>query len=358
LTDRPKSVRRVEPLPARSPRSVTVVVPCFNYGHFLPQAVQSALDQVGVSVDVIIIDDASTDDSALVAQRLSEGEPRVCVIRHSRNRGHISTYNEGLAQATGEYVALLSADDVLPPGALDRSTALMEAFPSVGLVYGECRSFSGAPPQAELVHPLAWTVYPGHLWLQRVSRTAWNPIANPEVVMRRAAWETSGPYDALLPHCADFALWLATATEWDIGRVEGTVQGYYREHDSAMHVDSGAFRDLRERRLTFERVLVERGGSRADLRQLNCIARRALARHALRLARGIGWWELGPPPADSLRRFARAAWPGVTRSPLWWLPAWVRDLPPPTATRPAATLPVNALYERARFKVNGVRWRV
>jgi glycosyltransferase involved in cell wall biosynthesis len=74
--------------------------------------------QVGVDVDVIVIDDASTDGSAAVVRDLAASDDRICAILHPRNRGHIATYNEGLEQARGEYVVLLSADDALPAGAL------------------------------------------------------------------------------------------------------------------------------------------------------------------------------------------------------------------------------------------------
>ena len=56
---------------------VTVVIPCYNYGHFLPAAVASALDQRGVDVEVIIVDDASSDGSADVARELADRDPRV-----------------------------------------------------------------------------------------------------------------------------------------------------------------------------------------------------------------------------------------------------------------------------------------
>ena len=89
-----------------------------------------------MDVDVLIVDDASPDDSAAVAYRLADEDPRVSVLVHPTNMGHIATYNDGLARAKGDYVVLLSADDAITPGSLARSTALMEAHPSVGFVYG------------------------------------------------------------------------------------------------------------------------------------------------------------------------------------------------------------------------------
>ncbi|MFP3675053.1 glycosyltransferase family A protein, partial [Bacillus sp. SIMBA_031] len=94
-----------------------VVVPCYNYGRYLPDAVHSALSQDGVDVEVIIVDDASTDDTAAVAHRLASADARISVVIHEDNQGHISTYNDGLSRAAQRYVTLLSADVLIAPGA-------------------------------------------------------------------------------------------------------------------------------------------------------------------------------------------------------------------------------------------------
>ena len=97
--------------------SVSVVIPCYRYGHFLADCVRSVLDeQPGVDVRVLIIDDASPDDSADQARKLAAADPRITVQVHEANRGHIATYNEGLLEwADGDYSVLLSADDRLTP---------------------------------------------------------------------------------------------------------------------------------------------------------------------------------------------------------------------------------------------------
>ncbi len=124
------------PRPLLRRPTVSVVVPCYRYGHYLPGAVRSVLDQTDVDAEVLIVDDASPDDSGEVAEALAAADPRIRVLRHAENKGHIATYNDGLEAVDGEYVVLLSADDLLPPGSLGRATALMEANPSVGMVYG------------------------------------------------------------------------------------------------------------------------------------------------------------------------------------------------------------------------------
>src|SRR5262249_13202164 len=114
--------------------SVSVLIPCYKYGHFLEDVVGSVLDdQVGVDVRVLIIGGAAADDGRVVARKIAARDPRVEVIVHETNKGNIATFNEGLLEwADGDYCTLVSADDRLPPGALRRARDLLDAHPSAG----------------------------------------------------------------------------------------------------------------------------------------------------------------------------------------------------------------------------------
>src|SRR5258708_34922643 len=215
--------------------AVSVVIPCYNYGRYLPQCVNSALDQEGVRVDVLVIDDASPDGSAEVARQLSAQNPRIRAICHSENRGHIATYNEGLEQVTGDYTVLLSADDLLTPGCLARAASLMEAYPSVGLTYGFPVDFTDSGLPRARTTAKSWIIWQGHNWIAHRCKVGQNIIRSPEVVLRTRILREIGGYRADLPHAADFELWMRTATVSDIGYVAGADQAYYRNHASNMH---------------------------------------------------------------------------------------------------------------------------
>jgi hypothetical protein len=299
--------------------SVTVIVPCYNYGHVLPTALATVLEQPGVDVEAIVIDDASPDGSAAVARELAAGDDRVRVILHERNRGHIATYNEGLEQATGEYIVLLSADDALTPGALARATALMEAEPSVGFVYGHPLVFADELPRAP-ASVRSWTVWPGEEWIEGRCRRGKNCIINPEVVMRASVHHAIGGYDASLPHSGDFELWLRAASVSDVGRVNGPGQGYYRVHAGSMQrtVNAGHLVDLEGRLEAFRTVLVGPDARLAAGEELFATARKGLAVAALgyaRLAYEHGRTDL-EPVAEYLA-FAERMWPGARRSRQW-----------------------------------------
>jgi hypothetical protein len=280
--------------------TVSVVVPCYNYGHYLPTCVASILDQPGVDVDVLIIDDASPDGSAEVAHRLAGQDARVRVVAHERNAGHIATYNEGLALATGQYTLLLSADDLLTPGALARAAAAFEAHPGVGLVYGDRIPLEGDVLPAPRTDAAAWRVWPGRDWFAQVCRLGRNVVASPEVVVRTEVQRRVGGYRADLPHSGDLEMWLRVAARSDVARVLGADQAYYRQHPASMSRSiyyPRLMADLEGRRDAFGSVLGELpAGSWA--RRCRADAARALADDALRLIR---WQEVAGEPTAGER---------------------------------------------------------
>lgn len=301
----------------RRPR-VSVVIPCYNYGRYLPDAVASALDQQGLDVDVLVVDDASPDGSARMARALAEKDPRVDVLEHEVNTGHIRTYNDGLSRATGDYVVLLSADDLLPRNALTRAVSLMERHPTVGLVYGYARSFTSSPqPVPDVTRN--WSIWPGRQWLGLSARMGRCLLVSPEAVMRREALAETDLYDPRLPHSGDFDMWLRTAVRWDIGRVNGPAQAHYRVHEANMHLTSyaGWLTDLEARRLTFDILFDERAPDVAEVTRLRPVASRALAREALRRARSVprGTGSVGAAEVDAYLTFARETWPEGMASP-------------------------------------------
>jgi glycosyltransferase involved in cell wall biosynthesis len=301
--------------------SVSVVIPCYNYGHFLEDAVTSVLDdQEGVDVRVLIIDDASPDDSAEVARKIAARDPRVDVTVHATNKGNIATYNEGLLEwADGDYCVLMSADDRLTPGALQRARDLLDAHPSVGFVYGHpLWIMHGAPLPAARTKVRGWSVWSGQWWLERRFRDAENPITSPEVVVRTSVHKRVGGYDARLPHAADMELWMRLAANADVGFIRGVDQAYYRLHEQNMRSAFNSLMDLRERRLAFE-VLLERYGERlSNATRMSEFVRRALGREALWAAGGVHHpASTDQASVDELLAFASDCWPEISRRPLY-----------------------------------------
>lgn len=220
--------------------SVDVVIPCYNYARFLPQCVGSVLSQQGVEVRVLIIDDTSPDDTPEVGQRLAAQDQRVQFRRHPVNRGHIATYNEGLLDwASAKYSLLLSADDLLMPGALLRATRLMDQNPEVGFTYGMARLLRGdAEPDQVKDGTDEYQIVSGPRFIQRLCAFG-NEVPTPAAVVRTEWQQRLGGYKSELPHSGDMEMWMRFAAHGPVGVLRADV-AYYRVHGSNMSVKTYA----------------------------------------------------------------------------------------------------------------------
>ncbi|WP_417563759.1 glycosyltransferase [Microbacterium sp.] len=263
---------------------VSVVIPCHNYEAYLDDAIDSALTQQGVTVDVTIVDDGSTDGSRAVAENWARRDSRVRVVGHSQNRGHIATFNEALDLATAPYVVKLDADDVLTPGSLRRSADLLSARPDVVFVYGGVEHVRGSMPRAVNSRVRGWKIWSGQDWLMLVARRrARNPISQPEIMIRRAALAEAGGHRPEVPGTSDLHLWLRLASLGNVARIQGAVQGLYRVHDASMRatIHSGLLRDVQARRDAFELFIAERGDQLEDRSGFERAVRRSLSKDAV-----------------------------------------------------------------------------
>ncbi len=145
-------------LVAGSPPTVTVVIPCYNLGAYVSEAVQSVLDQTYSDFEILLIDDGSTDP---VTRHLfaSYRRPRTRILR-TENQGLARTRNLGIREAAGRYVSFLDADDLLEPAFLERTVPLLEADPSLAFAscwlvgFGESQ-FLWKPATCDFPHLLA-----------------------------------------------------------------------------------------------------------------------------------------------------------------------------------------------------------
>ncbi len=312
---------RLRPLPLDSAvrPTVSVFVTCYGYGSFLPGCVESVLSQEGVDVEVIVLDDASPDDSAEVASALAARDPRVRAVLHDTNQGMIATANEALDLVGGDYVVKLDADDLLTPGSLARAVALMEAVPQVGFTYGRPVHFSDQPPSARTTLR-SWKIWPGSAWIERAARRGGNCISQPEVVMRASALEAAGHYRPELPHTSDFEMFMRLAAISDVGHLVGPDQGLYRVHSASMQrtVNAGIVRDLSGRRDAFESFFAGAGSLVPGSSLMAHTARRKMAMQALEQAcRAYERGRASDDVVDGLVHFALEVDPSIVDHRLW-----------------------------------------
>lgn len=336
--------------------TVTVVISCFNYARYLRQAVHSAINQEGVDVDVIIVDDASTDDTLDVAQGLSSENSGIRVLAHAHNQGAVKTFNHGAKAATGEFLVRLDADDLLTPGSLQRSVAVARAYPSVGLVYGHPLHFSGEVLPTPRSKATAWTIWPGSEWLRDRCRNGRCVITSPEVLMRRSVLGQIG-YQAPLRHTHDMELWLRIAAFTDVAYVHGADQAWHREHPnslSATEVDGKL--DLRGRFEALDVLFNGVAGQREGSKELFRIGRSTLVNEALYTA-GLEL-DRGLPDPDLFEyylAFAKDISPDVQSSALWH--SLRRRAENPAGNDRLGILPLLRRFQgRIRSRLSWQRW--
>ncbi len=116
---------------------VSVVIPAYNCARYLPAAIESSLSQTYPAVEIIVVDDGSTDETSEVLSRYS----RVIATRQN-NKGLSNARNQGIRKAHGEYIALLDGDDIWPETKLADQVAFMEVHPEFGVLFGDARRFA------------------------------------------------------------------------------------------------------------------------------------------------------------------------------------------------------------------------
>jgi glycosyltransferase involved in cell wall biosynthesis len=281
----PAAFATLPPVKATSIRTVDVVIPCYNYARYLTNCVHSVLTQSGVQVRIFIIDDGSTDDTEVLGRELARTNVRVEFRRHPVNKGHIATYNEGLIDwSISDYVVLLSADDLLAPGSLQRATQVMEADSTIGMVYGRAIHFSQESTlRTTSQGKLSYAKYQGSKWLEGRFRSGCNVISSPEVVVRGSVQRAVGGYRSELPHSGDLEMWLRIASISNIGYIYNSPQAFYRVHDASMQRTKYKSRlmDFVQRKAAFDHFLQHAENGRKYSETLTDLANRALAREAL-----------------------------------------------------------------------------
>ena len=183
---------------------VTVLIPTFNYAHYLPESVASVAQQTFRDFEVVVVDDGSVDDTAAVVAGLEC--PNLRYVRHEQNRGLPAARNTGLAIARGRYVALLDADDVMKPSNLARKVEVLERHRDVALVHGPVE------PMDDRGRPLGRTRANGHEEIRIENLFPkilhGNLIACSSVLARKEAIDELGGFDPRLRYAEDWDLWV------------------------------------------------------------------------------------------------------------------------------------------------------
>ncbi len=217
-------------MPAGLAPLVSFVVPCYNYGRYLDDCLKSIFAQREADIEIIAIDDASTDHTPEVLRAFSD--PRLRVITHARNQGHVVTFQEGLEDARGRFVAHIDPDDRYRPVFLERTLQKFREHPEAGMVYGDVAIIG---PDGRVTAESCDAVHGGKDFLgnELVALLETNFICAPTVLARREAWARALP----IPSNLSFSDWYFTlhmARESDFYYIHETL-AEYRVHGSNHH---------------------------------------------------------------------------------------------------------------------------
>ncbi|ASV88304.1 glycosyl transferase 2 family protein (plasmid) [Ochrobactrum quorumnocens] len=212
--------------------TVDVVIPNYNYGHYLLECADSVLSQTGVEVRLFIIDNASKDNSAAIARDLAAHDKRVELLLRSKNAGPHASFNEGVDWACSEYFLILCTDDLLAHGALSRAVHVLEQCPDVHLAFGATQKISKdekRPQKPTIVGGGQWNISSGSDFIGLACKHAFNPVAGPTAVVRTVVQKQVGYYRQTLSHTDDLEMWLRLALFGNVASTD-SIQAYARVH--------------------------------------------------------------------------------------------------------------------------------
>ena len=277
---------------------VTVVIPCFNQGHFLGDALASIRAQGYQPIETVVIDDGSSDGSSDIAEAND-----VAVIRQA-NAGLGAARNAGLAAARGEFIIFLDADDELLAGAVESGVAALRAHPNMACVVRRCQEMDSERRTLPTVHTPVNTSDLYRDWLG--GNFVWTPGA---AVFRTNAIAAIGGFPAEIGPTADYAVYLKLSRS---GRVifDPVEAVRYRQHEGNMSRDPALMLRYMLKALSGERPHVPR-----QYRQAFHAGRRRWRRY------------YGEQIVERLRRARRAGEMGRwRRSALWTLASRCPDV--------------------------------
>jgi glycosyltransferase involved in cell wall biosynthesis len=179
--------------------AVSVVMPVYNEARFVGVAIQSILEQTFSDFELVVVDNGSSDDSALVLSRLTDS--RIRVFRNEKNLGSAAASNRAVRESTAPLIARMDADDIAFPRRLEKQVEAFNARPTLGLLGGQVDHFQDGVSLRGRFAPRALTPV-GIAWQSLFE----SPCIHSTLMFRRECFDTSGGYDERFQRSSDFAL--------------------------------------------------------------------------------------------------------------------------------------------------------
>lgn len=261
---------------------VSVVIPVYNAESYLAEAIDSVLSQDYPRIELIVLDDGSTDAS----RSIMEAYPESAFIRSSHaNMGQSATLNKGWEMAKGEILSYLSADDALLPGAIAKAVEQIKASPEVVMVYGDYQLMDATSKTIEHVSA------PDFSYRNMVRDIVVQP--GPGVFFRRECFERLGGWDVTLRQTPDYEYWLRLALAGPFLHVP-MAWARFRVHEASQSFHSTSAEKSDEVIYVLQQYF-EREGVPPEIARLRnqsiAMSYVAAARFHLRAGRNILFWR-------------------------------------------------------------------
>jgi Glycosyltransferases involved in cell wall biogenesis len=194
---------------------ISVVIPCYNSARFLDEALRSVRGQTRLVDEIIVVDDASTDESAAIAR-----EAQVTCISLDRNVGPGAARNKGIAASTGDLIAFLDADDYWMPTHIEEVAGLLDRFPQSAVAFSRIQRFGD---EDVIAPPYVPEGPPSFMFWQLIEE---NIVAQSSAVVRREMLLRNGGYDESLRYSEDYDLWLRLSRRYQFVCTSAVTAGY------------------------------------------------------------------------------------------------------------------------------------
>jgi len=205
---------------------MSICIPTYNTARYLPEAIESALRQDFTDFELLICDDASTDETPELVRRYDD--PRICYSRSERRLGQAGTWNRCVALARGEYIALLHADDRYLEGFLKERVSTLDAHPDVGMAFGSVLLIDEhGSTIGERRFLTCDSIWPPSEFLSCLLLDC--VIFPPSVVVRRICYETAGPFNNEHFWGIDWEFWLRLSARYGVA-YSASIKAAYRVH--------------------------------------------------------------------------------------------------------------------------------
>lgn len=181
---------------------VTIIIPTFNRKDYITEAIKSALNQTFSDYEILILDDASTDDTHEIIKPLLE-DGRIRYICHPQNIGITANRNYGISISKGEYIAMLDSDDVWTDECkIKRQVEILDTHPDIGIIGTYTKIIN---EEDKVIGKIKYCCADSSIRRKMLKR---NQFTQSGVVVRKDAIEKAGFYDVNIPIWEDYELWL------------------------------------------------------------------------------------------------------------------------------------------------------